>query len=91
MVGRVQKTLADRGLLKAHREGELDAPTTAAIRRFQREQGLAETGFPDRVTLKDLGIDPEHAYVHERDRKREEGQGGAEGGGQGAGGRGEGR
>ncbi len=31
---------------------------TAGIRKFQKGQGLAETGFPDHETLLRLGIDP---------------------------------
>ncbi len=69
-VGEIQGALSRRGLLKEHREGELDAATSAALRRFQRGEGLAETGFPDRETLRRLGIDPEQAYGREGDRPR---------------------
>jgi hypothetical protein len=69
-VGRIQEALADRGLLGAHRRGELDAPTSAALRRFQEGEGLAETGFPDRETLRRLGIDPEQAYGRAGDAPR---------------------
>ncbi len=62
----VQRALAQRGYLEGHRDGELDAPTSAAIRRFQKEEGLATTGFPDRETLQKLGVDPEHAYRRAR-------------------------
>jgi hypothetical protein len=91
VVARVQRALADRGLLGEHREGELDAPTGAALRKLQAQQGLAATGFPDRETLKELGIDPEHAYVREEDRRREKGEGGGGGarGGANAGGAGD--
>lgn len=58
-VGRVQAALARRGYLGAHREGELDAPTRKAVHRFQDDQRLARTGFPDRETLERLGVDPE--------------------------------
>jgi hypothetical protein len=74
VVAELQRALAGRRLLKGHREGALDPPTAAAIRRVQREEGLAETGFPDRETLKALGIDPEHAYVREEDRRRTAGE-----------------
>lgn len=72
VVADIQRALDRRGLLRGHREGALDAATTGALERFQRERGLAATGFPDRETLKDLGIDPDHAYVEEKDRRREE-------------------
>ncbi len=61
-VGELQQALAGRGYLQAHRRGELDAPTTRALRKFQGDQGLAETGMPDRETLRRLGISPEEAY-----------------------------
>lgn len=73
VVGELQQALARRGLLHGHREGVLDGATSAALRRFQLDRGLAATGFPDRETLKDLGIDPERAYVGEEDRRRQEG------------------
>ena len=62
-IGELQRALADRGHLEGrHREGELDRATSAAIRRFQEEEGLAATGMPDRETLSRLGLDPEDAY-----------------------------
>ncbi|BDG01077.1 peptidoglycan-binding domain-containing protein [Anaeromyxobacter oryzae] len=61
-VGDLQQALADRGYLAAHRRGELDEPTTRALERFQGHEGLAETGVPDRETLRRLGISPEKAY-----------------------------
>jgi peptidoglycan hydrolase-like protein with peptidoglycan-binding domain len=61
-VGRLQRALAERGLLGEHRAGELDDATSAAVRRFQEREGLAATGFPDRETLAKLGISPEDAY-----------------------------
>ncbi len=70
-VGKIERALASRGLLHGHQEGELDPPTSAAIRKFQGENGLAATGFPDRETLKKLGIDPEDAYGREGDRKKQ--------------------
>jgi hypothetical protein len=69
-VGRIQEALAGRGLLGEHRRGELDEPTSAALRRFQEAEGLAETGFPDRETLRRLGIDPEQAYGRAGDAPR---------------------
>jgi Putative peptidoglycan binding domain len=66
----VQRALAARHLLGEHEPGKLDEPTSAALRRFQRERELAATGFPDRETLELLGIDPERAYVKKQDRAR---------------------
>lgn len=61
-VTRVQEALSRRGYLGRHRAGDLDADTTAAVQRFQSDEGLARTGFPDRETLSRLGIDPDEAY-----------------------------
>jgi hypothetical protein len=58
----IQRALSGRGYLRAHRTGELDQATSAAVRRFQEEEGLAATGMPDRETLRRLRIDPEAAY-----------------------------
>lgn len=61
-VGKLQSALAQRGLLGPHSAGELDAPTSAAVKRFQEQRGLAATGMPDRETLRDLGVSAEEAY-----------------------------
>lgn len=61
-VREVQRALVDRGLLGGHREGDLDEATSAAVRKFQRQQGLAATGMPDRETLRALGVSAEEAY-----------------------------
>ena len=62
-----QGALAARGLLGEHRAGEVDAATSAALRKFQAQEGLASTGFPDRDTLQRLGVDPEKAYRRARE------------------------
>lgn len=64
-VKELQRALADRGFLGAHRAGELDDPTARALRKFQESRQLAATGFPDRETLQKLGLDPERAYGRE--------------------------
>lgn len=61
-VGKLQQALAQRGLLGAHRAGELDTATSAAVRKFQAQRGLAATGMPDRETLRELGVSAEEAY-----------------------------
>lgn len=53
----IQEALADRGYLaKDHRTGELDDETSAALRKFQAEEELARTGYPDRETVRKLGL-----------------------------------
>ncbi|HET6439148.1 MAG TPA: peptidoglycan-binding domain-containing protein [Anaeromyxobacter sp.] len=61
-VRKMQEALSSRGLLGAHRNGELDEATQGALRRFQTQQGLAATGMPDRETLRHLGVPVEEAY-----------------------------
>lgn len=78
-IAEVQRALAERGLLRGHAEGQLDAPTAAALQRFQRQEGLAATGFPDRDTVRRLGIDPEQAYRRGRRAAQEQGTGSGRG------------
>lgn len=70
-VREIQDALARRELLGRHRRGELDDATSAALRRFQEQEGLAATGFPDRETLARLGVDPDAAYGRAGDAPRE--------------------
>lgn len=69
-VARIQRALADRKLLGEHEEGRLDGATSAALRKFQKEEELADTGFPDRETLRRLGIDPEKTYGKPEEKPR---------------------
>jgi peptidoglycan hydrolase-like protein with peptidoglycan-binding domain len=69
-VGKLQDALADRGYLGRHRPGELDDATSKALRRFQADEGLAETGFPDRETLSHLRLDPDESYGRGGDAPR---------------------
>ena len=57
----IQEALRGKGYLEAV-SGELDQATSAALRRFQHDQQLAETGAPDRETLRRLGVDPQSVY-----------------------------
>ena len=52
----VQQTLKDRGLFNAEVTGYFGEKTEEAILRFQKQQGLAQTGVADEATLKRLGI-----------------------------------
>jgi peptidoglycan hydrolase-like protein with peptidoglycan-binding domain len=58
---RIQEALRSGGYLDEV-SGELDPATSAALRRFQRDHDLAETGAPDRETLRQLGVDPKEVY-----------------------------
>ncbi len=63
-VEKLQKALEDQGYLDsgAAKSGEIDAATSAAIRRFQSEQGIARTGNPDHETVRRLGLDPDSIF-----------------------------
>ena len=51
-------------------DGRIDLPTSAAIRRFQEDQGLARTGNPDHETVRRLGIDPDALFRKSSDAKK---------------------
>jgi peptidoglycan hydrolase-like protein with peptidoglycan-binding domain len=69
-IERIQKALAERGYLDqaSARPGRLDSATTAAVRKFQSDQGLARTGVPDRETVRRLGLDPDTLFRKNPDR-----------------------
>jgi hypothetical protein len=53
----IQKALAKRGYLsKDHKTGKLDEETSAALRKFQEDEEFARTGYPDRDTVRALGL-----------------------------------
>ena len=61
--GLIQQALVKRGyLLAAEQTNALDAPTSAAVRRFQTDHQLARTGFPDRETVRSLGLKVESVF-----------------------------
>lgn len=60
-IEKLQNALADRGYLdldEVH-EGDIDEATSAAVRKFQSDEGIARTGNPDHETLRRLGLDPD--------------------------------
>lgn len=57
----LQRALRQRGI-DAPVSGAFDRPTEEALRVFQRESGLAETGMPSMATLRALGLDPAAIY-----------------------------
>jgi len=53
----IQEKLAEKGYLaKDHHTNELDKETAAALRKFQGDQEVAQTGYPDRETVRKLGL-----------------------------------
>lgn len=53
----IQDALAERGYLAHdHRTGKLDEETSAALRKFQADEEFARTGYPDRDTVRKLGL-----------------------------------
>lgn len=63
---RIEEALRSKGYLRESSAkasaNELTTEATIALRRFQRDEGLAATGAPDRETLRRLGIDPQDVY-----------------------------
>ncbi|HEY2027891.1 MAG TPA: peptidoglycan-binding domain-containing protein [Myxococcales bacterium] len=71
-VEQVQNALAHKGYLDMGqaKEGEIDAQTSAAVRKFQSDQGIARTGNPDHETLRRLGLDPDKLFRKAEDVKK---------------------
>jgi hypothetical protein len=63
-VEQVQKALASRGYLDLGEveKGKIDAATSAAVRRFQSDEGIARTGNPDHETVRRLGLDADALF-----------------------------
>lgn len=65
---KLQERLRDKKLLSAdQRSGQLDPDTRAALRRFQKQEGLPTTGLPSYETVDKLGLDLDTIfYTHVR-------------------------
>jgi hypothetical protein len=63
-VEQVQHALASRGYLDMAevKRGVVDAPTSAAVRKFQSDQDIARTGNPDHETVRRLGLDADALF-----------------------------
>jgi Putative peptidoglycan binding domain len=63
-VEKVQQALSSRGYLDlgSAQRGEIDAATSAAVRKFQADQGIARTGNPDHETVRRLGLDSDALF-----------------------------
>jgi hypothetical protein len=62
-VEQIQDALKHHGVLTGdYKRGELDNPTAAAIRKFQANHHLAETGVPDHQTVRALGLDVDRVF-----------------------------
>jgi peptidoglycan hydrolase-like protein with peptidoglycan-binding domain len=55
-VKNLQKALQDKGVDPGPIDGILGPKTTAALRNFQKDQNLPQTGRMDRETLAKLGV-----------------------------------
>jgi peptidoglycan hydrolase-like protein with peptidoglycan-binding domain len=53
----VQQRLQAEGVYAGPVDGELNAQTEAALRRYQQKQGIPPSGAPDEQTLKELQIE----------------------------------
>lgn len=52
----IQETLKDRGLYSGSIDGIYGADTQAAVKKFQKQQGLTADGIAGPLTLKRLGV-----------------------------------
>jgi peptidoglycan hydrolase-like protein with peptidoglycan-binding domain len=66
----VQSKLSTKGFHVAE-SGQLDEPTQAALRKFQKHEKMAATGMPDFDTLRKLGLDPKSIYLGGTQRRDE--------------------
>ncbi|WNG30404.1 peptidoglycan-binding protein [Cystobacter fuscus] len=57
-VKRIQEALARNDFREEWKEGVLDGPTSAALRRAQKAHRLPATGVPDARTMEALGLAP---------------------------------
>ena len=75
-VERIQQALASRGYLDLDeaKKGEIDAATSAAVRKFQSDEGIARTGNPDHETVRRLGLDADELFRKSSVAKEKDGQ-----------------
>ncbi len=65
-VKQIQQALIQAGYLHTEPNGKWDAETHDAMRRYQAENGFAETGLPEAKPLMKLGLGP-HELPHDVD------------------------
>ncbi len=59
----IEQALMERGYLAPNTRRTLTEADQDAIARFQRDNGLPATGYPDESTLKKLGFDPAKVFL----------------------------
>lgn len=60
---KIEEKLVAKGLLERDkRSGKLGGATSTALRRFQRDANIAETGVPDHETIRRLGLSPDDVF-----------------------------
>jgi hypothetical protein len=71
-VEKVQNALASKGYLDMSKaeKGRIDAETSAGVRKFQEDQGIARTGNPDHETARRLGLDADALFRKSEDTKK---------------------
>lgn len=71
----IQQALSKRGYFAGeHQTGELDEETAAALRRFQSDEKSPRTGYPDRETVRKLGLDVDQVFKATGDQKSSPGR-----------------
>lgn len=69
---RIQRRLVEKGFLDGQQsDGQLDPQTRAALRKFQKHEGLPPTGLPSYETVRHLDLDLDSIFQtvsHPRER-----------------------
>jgi peptidoglycan hydrolase-like protein with peptidoglycan-binding domain len=65
-IKKLQRALAtkQKAVAGLQESGKLDTKTQDALRAFQKEQQLPDTGLPDYESIRRLGVKPEEVYQH---------------------------
>jgi hypothetical protein len=71
-VEKLQNALASKGYLDMSKaeKGRIDEETSAGVRKFQTDQGIARTGNPDHETARRLGLDADALFRKSEDTKK---------------------
>ena len=62
-IKKLQHSLAEKSK-GVEETGKLDTKTQEALRAFQKDQKLPDTGLPDYETIRRLGVKPEDIFQH---------------------------
>lgn len=67
---KLQSALANKGNANVKETGVLDARTQTALKAYQKQEGIAETGMPDYEVVRRLGLEPDEVFHSKPPAKR---------------------